>query len=60
MALKIALEAEAVKNNSEITREYEISQSRVYHWRRDRVSLLQWKTKNVRKKDDVLLYAQVS
>ena len=35
LKLKIVAEAEAVENNSEIAREYGISESIVHHWRKD-------------------------
>ena len=39
LKLKIVAEAEAVKNNSEITREYGISESMVRRWRKDQANL---------------------
>ena len=43
--LKIVAEAEAVENNSEIAREYCISESMVRHWRKDQVNLFNGKIK---------------
>ena len=37
--LKVIAEAEAVKNNSEIAREYGISESMVLRWRKDEANL---------------------
>ena len=37
--LKVVAEAEAVENNSEITRDYGISESMVCRWRKDQASL---------------------
>lgn len=37
--LKIVAEAEAIKNNSEIAREYGISESMVRGWRKDQENL---------------------
>ena len=37
--LKIVAEAEAVENNSEIAREYDISESMVRRWRKDQANL---------------------
>ena len=37
--LKNVAEAEAVKNNSEIAREYKISESIVHRWRKDQANL---------------------
>ena len=37
--LKIVAEAEAVENNSEIAREYGISESMVHRWRKDQANL---------------------
>ena len=37
--LKIVAEAEAVKNNSEIAREYGLSESMVRRWRKDQAKL---------------------
>ena len=37
--LKVVAEAEAVENNSEITREYELSESMVRRWRKDQGKL---------------------
>ena len=37
--LKVVAEAEAVENNSEITRDYGISESMVCRWRRDQAKL---------------------
>ena len=37
--LKIVAEAEAVENNSEIAREYGISESMVRRWRKDQANL---------------------
>ena len=50
--LKIVTEAEAVENNSEIAREYGISESTDHHWRKDQANLFnseiklsaKWKT----------------
>ena len=39
LKLKIVTEAEAVKNNSEIAREYGISESMVRRWRKDQANL---------------------
>ena len=39
LKLKIVTEAEAVKNNSEIAREYGISESMVCRWRKDQANL---------------------
>ena len=39
LKLKIVAEAEAVENNSEITREYGISESTVHCWRKDQANL---------------------
>ena len=39
LKLKIVAEAEAVENNSEIAREYGISQSMVRRWRKDQANL---------------------
>ena len=37
--LKVVAEVEAVQNNSEIAREYGLSESMVRHWRRDQAKL---------------------
>lgn len=37
--LKIVAEEEAVENNSEMAREYDISESMVRRWRKDRANL---------------------
>ena len=37
--LKTVAEAEAVENNSEIAREYGISETMVHHWRKDQANL---------------------
>ena len=37
--LKVVAEAEAVENNSEIAREYGLSESMVHRWRRDQAKL---------------------
>ena len=37
--LKVVAEAEAVKNNSEIARDYGLSESMVRRWRRDQAKL---------------------
>ena len=37
--LKVVAEAEAVKNNSEIARDYGLSESTVRRWRRDQAKL---------------------
>ena len=39
LKLKIVAEAEAVENNSEIAREYGISESMVRRWRKDQANL---------------------
>ena len=39
LELKIVAEAEAVENNSEIAREYGISESMVRRWRKDQANL---------------------
>ena len=44
-ALKIVTEAEAVENNSEIAREYVISESMVRRWRKDQANLFNGKIK---------------
>ena len=38
--IKVVAEAEVVENNSEIAREYGLSQSMVRHWRRDQATIL--------------------
>ena len=43
--LKIVAEAEAVENNSEIAREYGISESMVRRWRKDQENLFNGKIK---------------
>ena len=43
--LKVAAEAEAVENNSEIARDYGISESMVRHWRKDQGNLFNGKLK---------------
>ena len=43
--LKVVAEAEAVKNNSEITREYGLSKSMVRHWWKDQAKLFNRKLK---------------
>ena len=40
MAFKIKVIAEAVENNSEIAREYGLSESMVRRWRRDQATIL--------------------
>ena len=43
--LKIVTKAEAVENNSEIAREYDISESMVRRWRKDQANLFNGKIK---------------
>ena len=38
--IKVIAEAEAVENNSQIAREYGLSESMVRRWRRDQVTIL--------------------
>ena len=45
LKLKIVAEAEAVENNSEIAREYGISESMVRRWRKDQANLFNGKIK---------------
>ena len=57
--LKIIAEAEAVKNNSEIAREYGIRESMARHWKKDQGNL--FNGENCQEmEDDGLLYAKVS
>ena len=43
--LKVVAEAEAVENNSEIARDYGISESMVHRWRKDQATLFNGKLK---------------
>ena len=54
--LKIVAEAEAVENNSEIARQYGISESMVRRWRKDQANLFN----SEETEDDGMLHAKVS
>ena len=54
--LKILAEAEAVENNSEIARQYGISESMVRRWRKDQANLFN----SEETEDDGMLHAKVS
>ena len=54
--LKIVAEAEAVENNSEIARQYGISESMVCRWRKDQANLFN----SEETEDDGMLHAKVS
>ena len=43
--IKVIAKAEAVKNNSQIAREYGLSESMVRRWRRDQATILSGKLK---------------
>ena len=55
--LKIVAEAEAVENNSEIAREYGISESMVRRWRKDQVNLFNGELKMSAKRKTMGCYA---
>ena len=56
LKLTIVAEAEAVENNSEIAREYGISESMVRRWRKDQANLFNGEETE----DDGMLHAEVS
>ena len=55
--LKVVAEAEAVENNSEIAREYGISESMVRRWRKDQVNLFNGELKMSAKRKTMGCYA---
>ena len=55
--LKIVAEAEAVENNSEIAREYGISESMIRRWRKDQANLFNGELKMSAKRKTMGCYA---
>ena len=54
--LKVVAEAEAVENNSEIARDYGISESMVRRWRKDQANLFNGELKmSAKRKTKILL-----
>ena len=57
--IKVIVEAEAVENNSEIAREYGLSESMVQRWRRDQVTILSGELKMSAKRATSIIFTNI-